>query len=433
MNITKRNSLIVYVVFSTVLASYFVWTFSQIGVLLLLPLTLLLCSHHKTSFVRLEVISMLLCSALLLLLTFYINDVKTLLSISIMIVCILAISLAAKRVAEPGTVSLETVAIVSEYLFYSSLVLSTIGTGLNLENAPSFFPWEALTGERRLILLTSMEVGHSLTLWLNALALVGRITRSREDVIKPFNVAVIMFLIITLYLTKARISLLILYFVFAGIMLRIVPLQPKLRSIAVVAAAWMYFIVYFLLQFNPNYQVALSVAAMNVQRSVPAVRVLSENKKSEVFATRDILNRELAVLSQEQPFTGVGASHSFFVYGPDLEGAKAKFRVVNGQVQRIGGSESPLRLVAKLGVPIGILFLALLLKASRSSLHLGNSLLASLSISMIVLTMASEATFENMFSLGGYFFFICLIIIESRRKLTRCEDLKCLVNKSLVS
>jgi hypothetical protein len=391
----KKSSLgMAYIVFATTMAGMT----SVAGGIALAPLLFIYGRRGRN--LLFDWSAWLILFAMLLLLVVFAQDSRSVPNLALSMVCALALSLTARHQIKLDPEFLPRFCTACEVIFWLTLGLSVASTALGLPFSPSYYPWETFGTEYRLLLLTKEQFGHTASLWLTAFALLGRLRRPR--ILRPLNIAICLVLATSLLLTKTRIGLLILALLGLLCLMRAFRIRAGVAAPLIIISAWGYFFFYFSLQFSDDLRLQVENFLIEVQHEFPNLRIVSASTSSTLLAGRDILNERLLELIIREPWTGNGQSNPIL----NIAYSTTPFAMV------IGGSESPLRIAAKYGIPFAALFILLLFRASWAARRSAGE--ATL-MAIILITAASESTFENLTGVGGLFFFATLLCIEKWR------------------
>lgn len=410
MALNKNWMLLAFVTFCTTVSAYFTPGISQTGAFLLLPLAFL--AVRKSSNLRIDWSVALLLAACLVVACLHYSDSKSLLNLALMVSTIFTLALAARHVIARDANFVHTLCRVCEVVLCFAAVMGIAGTALHLPISPTYYPWDAITGDVRMFIMGEDDLGHTSSIWLATFAIIGRLTSQKP--LRWRNLLIVGLLLVPLIFSKSRISLIMLGFVSFGLVMCATNLRPKRVATVMLASAWLYFTAYFVVQLNLDVRRAVEDQVLALQDEFPELRIAASGS-SVLFAGRDALNERLMALIAEAPWIGVGQSDPIL----NVTYSTTPMAYVEGS------SESPLRLPAKYGIPFTLVLLALLLRATWAARA---SAPMALIMTCIIVTAASEATFEVLQAFGGLFFFFAVLCIEhmgqERKAQRRARELR---------
>ena len=300
--------------------------------------------------------------------------------------------------------------LVFKYIGWILIIAFLVSPVLTLlhwpENAPEYFPWEALYNDKRLLLVIGQHVGHSNSLWLMAFTAAFVMSNQfRENCNwKTGIILLVLFLILGLILTKSRLSL-----IFVGILMiawlsynRIIP--KPLYAITVLVIPLLYFGSIAIPSFTDK-TIAL---VENVQSNLSGVRVSSSphlQGTASVYTGRHVLNIMLMGAVIERPLFGIGHSDDRIRFGVNKEGS-----VAYGN-DMVAATESGLRMLAKYGVIYySLLILFVITPILRAARGYYNDNIFVISIcGIILLSGMGTSIFENLYGLNGLYVVILLM------------------------
>ncbi len=299
-------------------------------------------------------------------------------------------------------------------LAFLSFLVSIFLTMFKWSSAPTWFPWESVGSNKRLLLIDGKSVGHSPIIWLMvfALSFLFKMLAERKGN-KLFIIFIITFFIFCLIESKTRISLILIIWLL-------------LCSLAY----WKYFSVkymvliliiivgsFFLSVVKPTFYTHLTHGVRSVQEYIPFLRIDtgSSDENLDIYAGRLLLNLSLINLSIENPWIGVGHSHQIIQYGITAQDT--------GQV--LASSETVLRMLAKYGLIYFILMLVFILtpmwRAVRGY-YKDNVFVISV-CGVIILTGLSSSLMENLYGTSGFFAIFLILFHFQKREMWKNRNL----------
>jgi len=292
-------------------------------------------------------------------------------------------------------------------LLIISFVISLILTLLQWPaSAPNYFPWEAFYSDKRLLLITGNNVGHSNAMWLMAFSGVYFI-RKRYYILNKDRKIIYDLLTIMLFLflvaTKSRLAL-----IFIGVLIMTWLCYRKILG--------RHFFSIFMLVLPPLYFLSIVVPFINnktveftetLQNAIPSVRLSPSSHlqgEESVYTGRYALNLMLISAAIEHPWFGIGHSDDRMRYGVTQEGFIAY------REDAVASTESGLRMLAKYGAfyysSLLLFILTPIFRAFKG--YYKDNIFVIAVCSIIFLTAIGRTIFENLYGLSGLFTIILL-------------------------
>jgi hypothetical protein len=288
------------------------------------------------------------------------------------------------------------------------LVASPILTAIHFQGAPPFYPWEAITGDHRFLIMVAGDhppdqIGHSPILWvvafLAAFVLQDIYFAKRPKMVRFF---MLIPLVAILLLTKTRIALLYLFL----LGLAILAYKHILRSRVFLAAIPVLIVLlYFATSVIVPLKQPVFTLTAELQKQWPSLRIQGEG--TDAFTGRDILNRALLSASMERPWTGLGHSAPLLQFGVRADGS-TNFGS-NGE-KSISSIESGLRMAVKYGWPYfaaQLLFMVWPLVMALRNRYRDNIFVITVT-GMILVSVCTEGGMELFYDISALFLLLLL-------------------------
>ncbi len=299
----------------------------------------------------------------------------------------------------------------TEKVFYHSLIaigiinfpISALLTYLNWPGAPSYYPWEAVSGSYRFLLISGAGVGHSSQMWIMAFSIL--IFISRMSTKKKINIWTIFLCLIYIYLLAQTQSRMGILFALITLSMPLAYMFKRLKIILIFSISISILIVY-IGSFDLGIKFKIIDAAYALQKTIPFQRILGSEQPDRYFFTgRDTLNQALLSHSANRPIFGLGDGYPIFKFGIGNDGNIAFF-----DWQKIGSSESVLNLAAKYGFPYLLLVFILLINSIRVTMKSKNKadILPFYVLCIIAATSSGAGIFINLYGMSGIFMFLIL-------------------------
>jgi hypothetical protein len=372
-------------------------------------------------------VALIVCA--LALVPVYWDATTSVVNLAAIMLCALALMIAVNvlRVVPVERVDVEMVRAMWVSLI-ASVVLSTAMTASGVREAPTFFFWESFVGTYRLKLLQG-RVGHSTSLWLTAFlfawycaALTRQLLGERPTGKNRPTWRIVCWLAILaamLFATKTRLSLMIMGAVVLSCGAAFALRSLRVGVIVCVLLSGTYMTSITTLLLAPSLQAPIDEVSTQVQSYVPWLRIEGIRSSTgeagasndALFTGRTILTQALLQLALDHPLTGVGRESPIIDPGVDASG---RAPIMASQI--VAAIESPLRNAAK----FGFVFFAVVLMQVFATLYLllvnrSVRLEHALFVAVVTITATTEGTLENLYGLGGLFFFLLCFVRASAR------------------
>jgi len=351
----------------------------------------------------------LLIIANLVVLLVYLGDWPSVLNIMTFIVSYLSLFyLISKGIEVCGALALQDM--VFKYIGWILLIIFAISPVFTLlqwpANAPEYFPWDAIYSDKRLLLITGQNVGHSYAMWL--MAFTAAYIMGNRFTKKCHRKGIEMFLVILLFLgliaTKSRLAMIFIgilimaWFSYRGL------IKKRLYAIILLAMPFLY----ILSILSPSINHKTLELVKNIQNTLPGMRICASSHlqgEAVVYSGRYVLNIMLIDTALEHPWFGVGHSDDRMRFGVTRDGF-----IAYGE-DAVASSESGLRMLAKYG---SIYYLLLILfivtpifRAFKG--YYKDNIFVILTCGIIFLSGMGGSIFENLYGMSGLFTIILLI------------------------
>ena len=338
----------------------------------------------------------------IVLMVVYRQDKESLLNLSALIISYFSLYVFSLKCREEMGIQ-RTEDILFRTIIWISLIsipVSIFLTMLNWGNAPTHFPWEAFTSDKRFLVLAPEGVGHSNIIWLTVFGALYLITKaSHRKRLNLFTISYFVLCMVVIIFSKSRAALLFATIIFCYFTVLI---GHKLKYILMFATV-IITCYYYVISFNPNWSYWVQDSLWTLQENMPELRIVgSQRQKCAIFTGRDILNRVLFDYTRDNVIFGLGDSHPIFKYGVDASGKIA----YSGN--RGASSESILVILAKYGLIYFLLIWALIVKSVIVTVRSKNSL-SMVCMCIIVATLPCGGVFLQLYSLSALFVFMILL------------------------
>jgi hypothetical protein len=287
-----------------------------------------------------------------------------------------------------------------------SFLISPVLTLLHWpSNAPTYFPWEALFSDKRLLILIGQDVGHSSVLWLMAFtaafAMSGQFGANKRS--KLARSLLILALVFGLIETESRLALIFVCILMMAWLSYRKVISKRLYATAILVMPLLYFASIAIPSINER-TIELTE---NLQSSLPGVRISASSDAqgtAAVYSGRFVLNIMLMDAVAEHPWFGIGHSDDRLKFGVNKDGS-----IAFGE-DKVSLTESGLRMLAKYGA---IYYLSVLvfvitpIVRSVNGYYSDNIFVISIT-GMILLSGMGASSFENLYGMSGLFVLILL-------------------------